>query len=327
MRLIALVLMLACASPAGAYQADAPGSAPQAAGESQQIALHRTRLGHYTIALRLNRPVRIGPEAAPHDEIRLVVDTAASHTALNLPIAEQLNAGEPFVLDRLAHGTTGSFLTDTLTLQDADFGAGRRDIDSIVLPGPEEPAHGSHGFLGASAFSDERIEIDFPRGLLRIDQDLQIARDLEIDPDRRIVTGFARVRGAAQPVRVLIDTGPNASVANSALAGRRSSLNPGGQTRTLVTGVDSQASIRSERRRLFGGLEIGELCFPMFWASVLDVYAFENLGWSDEPAMIIGLDILQDARLRIDYQTGAVEIEGLSHTACRRTNEFRGARG
>jgi predicted aspartyl protease len=326
-RLIALALTLACASPVGAHQADAQGRDPQAVRESQQIALTRTRLGHYTITLRLDRPVLLGPEAAAHDEIRLVVDTAASHTALNLPIAEQLNIGDPFVLDLLAHGTTGSFLTDTLVLQDADFGAGLRDIDSIVLPGPEETAYGSHGFLGASAFNDERIEIDFPRGRLTIDRNMPIARHLEIDPDRRIVTGFARVRGVPQPVRVLIDTGSNASIANTALAGRRSGLSPGGQTRTLVNGVDTQASMRSERRRLFGGLEIGQLCFPMFWASVLDVYAFENLGWSDEPAMIIGLDILADARLRIDYHSGAVEVEGLSDTDCRRTNTFRGAGG
>lgn len=318
MRLILAVAALICTSPSWAVQDPSPESGRPAAGEAELIPLGRTRLGHYTISLRLDQPVSLAPSGETRRAIPLVLDTAASHTALRLPVATQLNTGAPFQFDQVAHSTTGAFLTDTFVLRDADFGAGPRDILSIVLPDADSAAASTQGFLGSSAFMGERVEIDFTRSRLIVDPDLRVTRHLDFDPRRRIVTGYATMRGVDQPVRILIDTGSNASLANSALARRRPG--PDAHAQMSVEGVDDGTRAQSERRRLFGGLEVGGLCFPMFWATVLDVHAFDNLGWSDEPAMLIGLDILDDARLKIDYQTGAVEIEGVTDTACGRTN-------
>ncbi len=316
MRMLAAAAILFSVAPGLASEPSASGEDTAAEPSSVLIPLGRTRLGHFTVDLHLDRPVLTEQDSASRREIPVVLDTAASHTALRGPVAEQLNDGAPFVLDRVAHSTTGEFLTDTFILANADFGTGPRDILSIVLPGPDNTAPGSEGFLGTSAFDAERVEIDFTRSRLTVDPRLQVAGDLRLDPARGIVVGYATMRGIDQPVRILIDTGSNASVANSVLAGRRTRPDP--LQEAVVEGVDGQARLRSERRRLFGGLQVGDLCFPVFWATVLDVHAFDNLGWTDEPAMLIGLDILDDARLRIDYESGAVDIEGVTDTACER---------
>jgi hypothetical protein len=67
---------------------------------------------------------------------------------------------------------------------------------------------------------------------------------------------------------------------------------------------------------MFAGMRVGNFCMPRFEVSVADVYAFEFHGWADQPAIIIGMDLLRHTQIKIDSETGAVELEAITRFTC-----------
>ncbi len=65
--------------------------------------------------------------------------------------------------------------------------------------------------------------------------------------------------------------------------------------------------------------QIGGLCVDSFIALQADLDVFSSLGWEHEPAIVLGMDVLQHAAITIDRGTGTVQVDAADdHNACRR---------
>ena len=97
--------------------------------------------------------------------------------------------------------------------------------------------------------------------------------------------------------KALIDTGAQVSFVNPAFAAQSNAKLLTEDTQ-LLRGSDLNkhiASVYAFRNFEFANNRVARPKFP-----VLETDLFENLGFSDQPMMIIGMDILQHCRLQVD---------------------------
>ena len=97
--------------------------------------------------------------------------------------------------------------------------------------------------------------------------------------------------------RALIDTGADISFLNPAFA-EQSSAKIDEERTAMLRGSDltnNRASIYRFRRVVFAENEITRITLPVF-----ETELFAELGFEDEPMMILGMDLLQHFRLQVD---------------------------
>jgi hypothetical protein len=293
----------------------AAGPTPGVASQDRSYDLHQAVAGHYSITVDLGEPVRFRGYLEPVDRVPFIFDTATTHTAVAEPVAAQLGYQRDASRYRRADSMTGAFDTEYFTLSGFDFGAGSRAVNAIVLFDDQTRAFHAAGLVGADAIGAGGYSLDLPAAQLRLTEGGPLRGDLRLSPER-LMLGEARVGGVSTPIKIMIDTGATASLGNMALA-RAARGGRSAQT-TQVEGVSSSETVVSYERKLVAGLEVGDLCMGWFYVSVADVHAFDVRGWADEPALIIGLDVLRHARIDVDRETGLVDISGLTDHECER---------
>jgi predicted aspartyl protease len=270
----------------------------------------------YTLETNVGRSVLFSgnPEADP---VPFIVDTGANHTAVPRLIAEQLISQQDISFDQIAHGMTGQFDTDLFFVDQLDFGLGPRTVEVAIFTEAYGAVMSAAGLLGANAFTNEIIELDFPgRSLNLLPSSTEvISADLRLTEG--LVLGQATLHGVEQPIHILIDTGATVSLVNSALL-RAKNARSSAQEIIRVEGVSGGAETSGELRRVFSRLQVDTFCIDLFQVTVADVYAFDVHGWMDEPAMILGMDVLRDGRLTLDYGRDQVMLSGQGDTACTR---------
>ncbi len=105
--------------------------------------------------------------------------------------------------------------------------------------------------------------------------------------------------------RALIDTGAEISFLNPAFANQsRATLDE--ERTALLRGSDmtnNRASIYRFRRIVIAENEITRITLPVF-----DTELFAELGFGDEPMMILGMDLLQHFRLQVDREQRRVHF-------------------
>jgi len=277
------------------------------------IPLRRNSYELFTVNVSLGRQFLFSgnPNADP---LPFIFDTGANKTAVPRLIASQLIDEDELEFDRVGHGMTEQFLTDLFFVDQLNFGWGDRSVDIAVI----EESYGSilsaAGILGSNAFQSETLIVDFPGQKLMAAPDLTVRSDLRLDPNTRLILGEVRIRGIDAPVQVMIDTGSEVSLVNSALADLR--RGPSRAADVTVSSVTDNSDVQAEERRVFGGLELGNLCMGAFWVTVLDAYVFQARGWQDQPAMVLGMDALKHTRLSINYDSGAVAVDAISDHVC-----------
>lgn len=272
-------------------------------------------MGLYTVPVSLGD---IGSSEARHDVdgLRFIVDTGASHTAIPLELALLMTDGDPIVLDQVGHALTGQFQTELLITERLDFGLGPQTLELAVIDVPYDRTVQASGLLGANAFRNRRVTIDFPASQLHFGRTRtpQVgSHDLWVDDG--LIQGTGHVRGLDLPVHVMIDSGATASIVNSAFADEGRPI----PTSIAITVLSMAGRLQQSEsnRQMFRGFQTSNLCIRQFEVTVADLYVFESLGWADEPAMVIGMDVLQDAIIEIDHATGDAFITGVRHRSCR----------
>lgn len=110
---------------------------------------------------------------------------------------------------------------------------------------------------------------------------------------------FVPIKINGVPGRALIDTGADISFLNPAFASLSKATLDEKRT-ALLRGSDmtnNRASIYRFRRVVFAENEITRITLPVF-----DTDLFAELGFDDEPMMILGMDLLQHFRLQVDRE-------------------------
>jgi predicted aspartyl protease len=257
---------------------------------------------------RIMAPVMINGQGP----FRFIVDTGASRSALSLELARKLGLGSGDDTKVRVSGVTGSETVPSVIVQ-------RLQAGDLVLRGSRLPVispavlANADGILGVEGLANMRIEVDFLHDRIRI---VRSKRNYVMGGGSwykvPVKLGFgrlmvARARIGRVPVRAVIDTGAEATLGNlalrEALGVDLQSLTP--NTVSEVIGATSETksgnSFPAPLIRL-GDTEIRDVN-----VTFADLSVFRLWGLQQEPALVLGMDILGTPR-SIVFDYGLREI-------------------
>jgi len=297
------VLGLAC----GACVSPAAGSVP-AQLEPQQV--QSTALPpEETMFATPTRKDRVGRVLAPIEingqaPFRFILDTGANRSAVSSRVVTALGL-DPALADSIGvHGVTGTadmpaVALDTLSAGDIVL----RDVRAPILSDPVFA--GADGILGIDGLQDARIEVDFANDRVQISRSTgrRAPSGYVTVPARLERGGLLLVAGriGREDVQVIIDTGAERTLGNvplrDALLKKRGSQ---GVIETTVLGAtpDQATGVTFPSPMV----SIGPVQLRNLMVTFGDMHVFEIWGLTDEPALLIGMDLIGTLeRFIVDY--------------------------
>lgn len=293
-------------SPAGAFS---PG--PIDTNENQLLANLLTRM-----ATRTELNGRSGSQ--------FVIDTGAGRTAIARDLAETLRL--PAGPQVMVHGVTSAEPAPTVHLARLRFG-GRR-FDDLVCPVFPRALLGADGLLGLDVLSRFELAFDLRRRTVKLTpsgSDVVTLSHAFITPSRlnQLRTGRARegrfgqlilinTRAEDVPVQAFVDSGAQYSIGNLALQRATGPhFAPGFAPDPIpvfgVTGQTLMAQPGQIQQLVLARQRMGPT--PLLFA---DLHAFRVLDLIDQPALLIGADILyRFSRISLDYGNSRMTFSGL----------------
>ncbi len=236
---------------------------------------------------------------------RFIVDTGANRTVLSPHLARALDVDVAAAPRQLVHGVTGAEPAPIVRVGEVRFG--RLTRNALDLPVLSNRIHANaDGMLGADHMRGGRLMIDFKRDRI----DLTASSGL---PPLNYFVMPATMRFGQLPlvtarlgrvnVKAVIDTGAERSIGNTVLRRMLERAHTRLQDEGMTTvygavGPDAQAALVWAPRLILAGVRIERL--PILFA---DTHFFELWDLEDEPALLIGMDVLgQLDTLVIDYR-------------------------
>ncbi len=265
-------------------------------GEDINARKIRTRM---TVEVRVNGR---GP-------YRFLVDSGADSSVVGLRIARelQLPAGAPATL----HGMTGSAHVERVIVDELLLGQGT--IRNLEVPALSEVDLGGQGLVGIDALVEQRLMMDFEKRVIKVEDARQpaLVLDGEIVVRARRRRGqliLTQVRAANLPVEAVIDTGAEITIGNIAL---RDKLIRGHRDKfvtvqaTGVTGVTMDLQVARVAELRLGSVTLRNV--PIAFA---DVPPFTVFGMSEQPALLLGTDLLETfRRVSLDFRARRVRFQ------------------
>lgn len=283
----------------GAQDPATPSPSPEPDDTARLLENLLTRMGVKVNVGSLRKPL-------------FVIDTGAERTAVSDRLAAELNLppGPPV----LVHGITAAEVVRTVQLPRLDF-SGRR-FTQMTPPVFPYDILGADGLLGLDVLSRFRLSLLLRqrRIMLAPSGPDVIARGVAVGVASRLRTDITPVRSGrfgqlfltrvevdGAPTVAFVDSGAQYSIANLALmraidarvgpAARQSIRVYGVIGQSLMVESGSVSSLRLARR------EMGAT--PLLFG---DLHAFSVLGLSEQPALLLGADILMRFdRITLDY--------------------------
>lgn len=242
---------------------------------------------------------------------RLVLDTGAQRSAIVPHVAATLGGpGDDPHLVRV-HGATGTAIAPTVQVKLLKVGDLWIEPDRIpVVP---DVFGGADGLLGIDGMEEQRIYIDFRADYVDIarSRGQRAPRGYITVPLLRDTNQLAMVQGevGGVTVRMIIDTGAQATVGNEALrrALRRQMDRSSSKRQDEIFGAtgDSQLGVGAR----INAIRLGDLAIRDAHVTFSDLHIFSRWKLDHTPALLIGMDILGlvDA-LVIDYRRSELQI-------------------
>jgi predicted aspartyl protease len=257
-------------------------------------------------------PVQIA-RGAPHE---FVLDTGAEGTALYTRFAGELGLQPIAGKSEKLVGQTGDTTVPIVRLAELSVdGRSMPVIEAAVLPDRADGVPLA-GILGADVLAGWLVDIDFrkhrvalhdpaadPRSLLGPGS---FSLEVSLDAARFMIFPVA-IRGTV--ATAVLDTGARKTRINWRLAGQLG-------IRPDSPGIDDAETIRgatnnpvTTKTGVIGAVTMGAFTVPDARVLIVDLPVFESFGIAGVPAMILGLDLLQNVRLLIDYRGARLWIE------------------
>ena len=232
---------------------------------------------------------------------RLVLDTGANSSAIIPSVAQSL--GVPMDEKRVQlHGVTGSAIVPVVNADSMEIGD--LYIGGTPLPVVADVFGGAEGVLGPRGMADKRIFIDFGNDLIRI----QRSRGQAAGP------GYARLplkftdgqlpmfelRIGGIKTKAILDTGAQITLGNDSLRDALLRRKREGVDATIIGVTLDEQTGRSYAvpTIALGGIEVRTMRVTFG-----DVFIFEKWELTDEPAMLVGMDVIGTLdQLVIDYR-------------------------
>ena len=291
---------LALAAGSAAQEPPAPTEPEIRVTETLDLGVDRTQ--------RMTVPVSI----AGRGPYSFIVDTGAERTVISRELADRLDLDPGRTA--LVYSMTEASRIETVVIPALEVG--QRTISEIHAPALSRRDLGAEGMLGVDTLHSQRVELDFVRS------------EMTVTPSRRpperpwprdtiLITARSRyghllITDASfdgQRIVVIIDTGAQITVANTALRRR---LERRGRLRAMqpvqilsVTGgrLDAQYGFARE-------VQVGEALIRNLPVAFADVPPFRQLGLADRPAILLGMDALRlFDRVSLDFANRRVRLQ------------------
>jgi predicted aspartyl protease len=267
----------------------------------------------YAAPSRLDRAGRVlvAVEVNGQGPFRFIVDTGANRSAISPETAAKLglSPGTQTAVD--VHGVTGSAMlpsVDIVSLRAGEILMPRRRLPVLA----SAVFAGADGILGIEGLSNARIEVDFVNDRVSIAPSTgrRVASDSLIVPVRLKHGGLLMADGRMGGVRVhvVVDTGAERTLGNLPLrdallhrvpSDRRSATTVLGATPEIATGLSFEAP----------ALHLGEARLVNLPVTFGDLHVFTLWGLADEPALVIGMDLIGTLRqFAVDYRRKELQL-------------------
>jgi predicted aspartyl protease len=260
-------------------------------------------------ARKINTRMTVEVNVNGRGPYRFLVDSGADTSVVGLRIARdlQLPLGRPVTL----HGMTGSAVVSRVMVDELQLGSSR--VRGLELPALKEVDLGGDGMIGIDALVEQRLMMDFEKRVIKSEDAREPARmlDGEIVVRARRQRGqliLTQVRAAGLPLEAVIDTGSEITIGNLAL---RDKLIKGHRDKfvtvsaTGVTGV----TIDLQLARI-GELRLGSVKLKNVPIAFADAPPFTVFGLKDEPALLLGTDLLETfRRVSLDFRARKVRFQ------------------
>lgn len=243
---------------------------------------------------------------------RFIVDTGANRSAVSARLAGDMGLAPKTEAMLDVHGVTGA--ASVPSIQVRHLRAGDIVITEQTLPVLSDPVFAdAQGILGVDRLQGARIEVDFANDtvVIRRSGGRRAPSGFLTVPARLRHGGLLLVAGRVGTVRtkVIIDTGADRSIGNlallSALARRSRGAN---QSPSVVTGATpgSLTAITFTTPTI----SIGEAKLRNLPVTFGDLHVFTIWGLTEEPALVVGMDILGTLRkFIVDYPRSEFQLQ------------------
>jgi len=304
---LALGLLLSLHLPA-LRAAEAPPPLPVAQPPAEQLdeVVIRVPEPRYVAPTRRDRIGRVWVPVLINGKgpFRLVLDSGATRSAVTAAVATRLGLSTDQTPPVIMRGVTGTATVPTIRADSLEVGD--LYIAPTTLPIVNDAFGGAEGLLGTEGLGDKRIYIDFRSDFINIARSKGTPAEEGFitlptlrRPDQLMVV---RATIGGVKARAIIDTGAQATVANRALRDAlERKLRDGEGTRDEITGATGETQIGEGQmvsRIALGGVEIRSAHMTFG-----DMQIFSHWGMTDEPGLLVGMDILGLVdTLIIDYK-------------------------
>lgn len=268
------------------------------------------------------RPDRVGRMLAAVEvngsgPYRFIIDLGANRSVLSSRLATSLGLAAAGTGTVEVHGVTGSAVVPMAVVDELRVG-------SIVLVDQQLPVLAgavfadADGILGIDGLQQSRIEVDFRHDRVKIGlSDPRGAPHGYLTvPARTINEGLLLVEGRVGNVRthVIIDTGAEYTIGNLQLQqALLRGASKGDRRESVVTGATPGSA--SGDTHATPSITIGEARLRNIPVTFSDLYIFSLWGLADEPALIVGMDVLGTVqKFVVDYGRREFQIKAYPRT-------------
>lgn len=240
---------------------------------------------------------------------RFIVDSGADTSVVGIGIARDLQL--PLASPAILNGMTSRDEVDRVKVDELTLGP--TVVRNLELPALREYDVGGDGIIGIDALVSKRLLMDFEKRLIKV-EDASV-RYIPM-PGEIVVTArrkrgqliLTHIRAAGVPLDAVIDTGTEITIGNLAL---RDLLIKGNRDKFIevpvigVTGVTQKLQVARIGELQLGSITISDV--PMAFA---DVPPFKLFGLADQPALLLGTDLLETfRRISLDFRDRKVRFQ------------------
>lgn len=240
---------------------------------------------------------------------RFVVDSGADTSAVGLRMAQDLQL--PLGTPAIVNGMTSRDLVDRVMVDKLTLGP--TTVHNLQVPALREIDLGGDGLIGIDALVQQRLMLDFEKHTIKVED---ARTPVQYLPGEVVITAHRRrgqliltqVRAARFHLDAIIDTGSEVTIGNIAL---RDKLLRKGRAKfwdveaTGVTGVTTKLQMAR-----IDELQLGPITLQDVPIAFADVPPFALFGLSDQPALLLGTDILETfKRVSLDFRARKVRFQ------------------
>jgi hypothetical protein len=240
---------------------------------------------------------------------RFIVDSGADTSVVGARLAESLQL--PLATPVTLNGMTARNEVDRVKVDQLTFG--QAITRNLELPALHEAHVGGDGLIGIDALAQQRLMMDFETRTVRVEDATLPAQQLY---GAIVITAkrqrgqliLAHVRAGGVALDAVIDTGSDLTIGNMALRDKLFRKHPDRFKKMIaigVTGVPVEVAMAYVDELQLGPVVLRDV--PIAFA---DLPPFNVFGLSNQPALLLGTDILENfRRVSLDFRSRKVRFQ------------------